>query len=249
MTRTAFTPIVAERLGYYVYLLADPRSDEVFYVGKGKGDRVFAHVAAAVEDDSIVSPKLDRIRDIHGAGLEVVHEFIRICLNEATAFEVESACIQMLGMDHLHNAVLGHHVAIRGRMSIDVAVSLFDAEPAPPLNVPALLIRIPKLWHPGMSAAELYEATHGWWKIGPRREKAQYALSVNRGVIREVYRIRPGSWRQQAKGDRGWLPGTDPTNRWGFDGDLAPELEELKNHSVKHLLKRGMASPVLYLNC
>ena len=33
----AVLPGVVEKLGYYVYALRDPRSGEIFYVGKGKG--------------------------------------------------------------------------------------------------------------------------------------------------------------------------------------------------------------------
>jgi hypothetical protein len=36
-----FPPGVAEKLKTYVYRLIDPRNGETFYVGKGKGDRVF----------------------------------------------------------------------------------------------------------------------------------------------------------------------------------------------------------------
>ena len=34
---------VQEAIGYYVYVLVDPRTKQVFYVGKGKGNRVFDH--------------------------------------------------------------------------------------------------------------------------------------------------------------------------------------------------------------
>lgn len=39
-----FPPGVMEHLGWYVYRLIDPRDGSTFYVGKGKGNRVFAHM-------------------------------------------------------------------------------------------------------------------------------------------------------------------------------------------------------------
>jgi len=44
-----------------------------------------------------------------------------------------------------------------------------------------------------MSAEELYETTQGWWTLGPRRNSADYAFAVNRGVIREACRIGESS--------------------------------------------------------
>ena len=43
-----FAPEVIERLKWYVYRLVDPRSGETFYVGKGKGNRVFQHAKGAL---------------------------------------------------------------------------------------------------------------------------------------------------------------------------------------------------------
>ena len=40
----SFKKGVAEELGFYVYRLIDPRNGQTFYVGKGRGDRVFAHI-------------------------------------------------------------------------------------------------------------------------------------------------------------------------------------------------------------
>jgi hypothetical protein len=39
----AFPSEVIEKLGFYAYRLIDPRTGETFYVGKGKGNRVFQH--------------------------------------------------------------------------------------------------------------------------------------------------------------------------------------------------------------
>ena len=242
-----FTPYVSERLKHYVYLLRDPRDGKTFYVGKGHDNRVFAHAQDALSEETGKTDKLDRIRQIHAAGGVVDSALLRFGLTEATAFEVESAVIQLLGLDTLDNQVAGHHIGERGLMTTDVAISLFDAPPAEEITVPSVLIRIPQLWSPAMPPEELFLATRGWWKINPRLHESRYAFSVNRGVIREVYQI--DGWRPQQEGDHGWSPVLTEPPRWGFEGSIAPKMGHYRNRSVKHLLKRGMASPVLYLNC
>ena len=39
-----FPPSVQKKPRYYVYVYLDPRDSEVFYVGKGTGNRAFAHL-------------------------------------------------------------------------------------------------------------------------------------------------------------------------------------------------------------
>ena len=65
-----FSQAVIENLQYYVYFLLDPRGDNVFYIGKGIGNRVFNHMEGAIAD-RIESEKLDTIRDIINSGYKV----------------------------------------------------------------------------------------------------------------------------------------------------------------------------------
>ena len=242
------SPYVQERLGYNVYLLSDPRDGRIFYVGKGKGNRVFAHAHDALGEE-LASDKLDGIRAIRASGHDVGHRLLRFGMTEKAAFDVEAAAIQLLGLDGLTNAVAGHQIAMRGRMSVEVAASLFDATPAPPITEPTMLIKIPRLWNPSISLADLYEATAGWWAIRnvTRRNNVRYAFCVVKNVIREVYRIE--GWRQRHEGDRDWEDDIGKEPRWGFTGVVADDMARFRNTSVASLYKKGDANEIRWFNC
>ena len=57
----SFPQEVIDKIQWYVYRLIDPRNGETFYVGKGKGNRIFAHIRqeASVKLDEL-DPKLER---------------------------------------------------------------------------------------------------------------------------------------------------------------------------------------------
>ena len=99
-------PRVAEQLGFYVYLLIDPRTGLPFYVGKSARDRCFSHVAEArrTARDSLGDyTKLATIREIEDAGVPIRIDLRRHGLDETTAFIVESAAIDLLGLAQLVN--------------------------------------------------------------------------------------------------------------------------------------------------
>lgn len=91
-----FSETVAARLRHYVYRLIDPRNGITFYVGRGQGNRVFAHAAGqekptGAEDSEVL--KLKTIRTIKNAGFEVQHVIHRHGMDGDTAKEVEAALI------------------------------------------------------------------------------------------------------------------------------------------------------------
>ena len=57
--RNHFSQAVSAKLKCYVYRLIDPRNGETFYVGKGKGDRVFRHARGALKLNGEQEDKLD----------------------------------------------------------------------------------------------------------------------------------------------------------------------------------------------
>jgi hypothetical protein len=226
-------------LDNYVYLLRDPRgSKEFFYVGKGKGNRVFQHEIDAEDDgvtDEAISAKVARIQSIKAAGLQVEQFILRHGLSEGEAFHVESAVIDMVGVSSLSNLQRGHYSTEFGLKSADEIRVMYSAKPFD-TDLPVILININRLFDVEMTAAEMYDATRKSWVMGPKRNKALYAVATYRGLTREAYKIN--DWFQDGK-------------RWGFNGVVANEdvRINLTNMSIAHLSKRGAANPIRYHKC
>ncbi len=236
-----FSQAVIEAIGYYVYLLIDPANNEIFYIGKGTGNRIFHHIQMAVQDDEM-SAKLDRIREIQARGDDVQDMIHRHGLTENEAFEVEAALIDLakwLGIK-LTNIVNGHHSSDRGRMTAQEVIAQYDA-PVLDIQEPVMLVILNRNYQRGMTADQLYEITQGNWVVGTRRNQVQYVLAVYDGLVREVYSAQS------------WLPVKDKkaktSKRWRFTGTIATELQHYVGGSVAHYITQGSQNPVRYLNC
>jgi hypothetical protein len=236
--------VVAAKLGYYVYLYVDPRDNRVFYVGKGKGARALAHL-----DDQAKEGVRAVIAELESAGMIPRIEILAHGLLDAeVAFRVESAAIDLLGIENLGNAVRGHHSS-KGRMSLEEVVALYTRKPAR-IQEPAILIRISRLYRYGMTAVELYDATRSAWKVGARRGLVELAFAVHEGVVREVYRVED------------WLPagstfnsrfdgrGSPRADRWEFVGVVAADEVRKRyiNRYVGDMFPQGAQNPIAYVN-
>lgn len=237
----AFPQEVVRELGTYVYRLIDPRNGETFYVGKGKGNRVFAHIeaeTAELEGDD-ADNKLTRIRQIRLAGFEVAHVIHRHGMDDKTAFEVEAALID--AYPGLTNIVAGAGSNDRGPMHAREIVTRYAAEPAK-FEHRAILITVNR------TAAEtsLYEATRYAWKISkPKAQQAEVVLSVVQGLI--VGAFVAERWLPATSGN---FPGRAPRpGRIGFVGAEAPKsitAQYVGKRVPDVYRKRGAANPVRY---
>lgn len=237
---------VARKLGYYVYLLTDPRSDRPFYVGKGKGRRLLDHLSDVSKSRKrAVLNELDRLR------IPPTFEILAHALaDEETAFRIEAAVIDLLGLSHLTNSVRGWRSVQTGRMPLAQAIAYYAAKPVR-VSDPALLIRVNRLYRHDIKPIELYEITRGVWRLGRRRQGAKFALAVFEGVVREVYTIHSwhpaGSTRYETRRHSD----VNSPGRCEFLGEVAAHTvrERYKNRSVGSYFNRGQQSPVVYVNC
>lgn len=81
---------------FYVYALIDPRDGRAFYIGKGCGKRVHAHVLASKRGTESNPEKDSRIREIQAAGATVVERIMRRFDSEEDALELERRLIRRL---------------------------------------------------------------------------------------------------------------------------------------------------------
>lgn len=92
---------------YYVYVLLDSRDDQVFYVGKGTGERACQHEIEAKGD--YTNAKIEKIREIQNSKSNVIIRVIGRYETESEAFAVESTLIHWVyGYDNLTNMQSGH---------------------------------------------------------------------------------------------------------------------------------------------
>ena len=236
-----FKKEVAEALKFYVYRLIDPRNGETFYVGKGKGNRVFDHALGeplAGEDE--LDDKLQRIREIRVDGFEVAHVIHRHGLaTEKLALEVEAALID--AYPGAANFLAGHDSDTRGVMHSQQIIERYEA-PVADFKHRLVIISVNRT---ATERASIYEAVRYAWKIDPRRAKAaEYVLAVQQGLVVGVFEA--SRWIQATPEN---FPGISFEQRgpprWGFVGRNAP-TEVAKLYLRKRIPERSWGSPVRY---
>ena len=248
-----FSPSIINDLKYYVYLYSHPLTNEVFYVGKGKGNRVFAHLL-----DQRESHKVKYIKELALQGLEPKIEILVHGLeDEEVALRVESSVIDLLGIHNLTNKQNGYKSVTVGRMTIDQVTAIYKKEVSI-INDPVVLIRINKAFRYSLPENELYEYTRGRWVLSPKRaKKAKYAFAVYQGIVQEIYEIL--DWYNAGTTESFRIEGKDIhldtfesiKGRFEFIGNIAPD--EIRNKyrftSVEHYFRKGNSNPIKYINC
>lgn len=195
-----------EELCFYVYSLVDPRNSKIFYIGKGRGNRVFQHCEAAILEDE-ESLKLNLIRDIIASGAKVEHYILRHKLSEKEALQIESVLIDFLtypkfNMEQvLTNIVSGHHQWDEGIKTVEEISAIYDCEKIKVMSHDHLMwVSLNRSFddakaHGIYQRINIYEKTRKYWSIAKfRAAKVDYVLGVYHGIVRSVLKVDNYEW-------------------------------------------------------
>ena len=233
---------VEKTLEYYVYAYYDPRDGKLFYIGKGKENRLFAHL-----HDQSENAKSRRIAEIYESGKEPIIEVLRYGLTDNEAGLVEAACIDLVGLKNLTNQVAGHHHSSFGRINSKELIAMLQAESVE-ITHKVILLKISRLYRSAMTPFELYEATRGIWKAsGQRRNHVQFAFALFQGIVKEVYEIE--HWDTAGTTPYTTRPDIAEHNlegRWEFKGHPAPQ--EIRERYIGKRVDEPSQNPIRYVN-
>ena len=242
-----FNKETIQKLKRYVYLLSDPETGDIFYVGKGKGNRVFSHLK-----DYSNSGKAKKIKELKSRNLDPKIEILVHGIDdELTIKKIESAMIDLIGKNNLTNVVGGYESTDFGRMDITQIVAKYNSKEAR-ITEPVLLIKLSDTFRYNMDPMELYDYTRGIWMVNENRVKnVSYAFSIYDGIIQETYKalewFPAGSTYSSRTDKKSWKVNMD--KRREFVGHISENMrKKYRYKSVEHYFKSGARNPLLYLN-
>ncbi|MFR3451302.1 MAG: LEM-3-like GIY-YIG domain-containing protein [Collinsella sp.] len=242
-----FSPKQSKRLEYYVYIYSDPVTKVPFYVGKGKGNRAFAHLHDGSESD-----KARKIAEIQARGRQPLIEILVFGLDEKAAYKVEAAAIDLLGLKNLTNKQAGHESSLYGRIEVSELDARFDHGELAESDFleDAVLVKVNQLYRNGMSDFELYEVTRGFWRVDTSKvEGIHLALAVYDGMVLEAYEI--AAWLPAGSGmcAARSVSQAELAHRMEFVGRVANRCigDHYVGKGVSGLYAPGSANPIRYV--
>lgn len=214
---------ITDKANYYVYALLDPANNEIFYIGKGKNQRVVDHIKEALncyQKMTNPSAKVQRILSIL-QNQQTLPKFIflRTGLTEQAAYELEGMMIDFLlkykwfnflKIADLTNIQNGHHNDVNGIKDMDDLRRILLAEDAV-INKTDKILAISINNSYFLANKNVYDAVRSSWSVDVRRaNRADYVVAVYQGVIIGVF--ENVKWTKVANSDRHEFTATQVTD-------------------------------------
>jgi hypothetical protein len=235
---TKFSPEVIKKLQYYVYRLAEPTRDgktfgKTFYIGKGKGNRIFQHIAEKTKDKD-GSLKIETINKIGKKNVILIIHRWGLC--ETAAFELEAALIDVY--ESLTNIASGRRSDVSPSTVEQIQETLGIKETAK-FEHKVLMIKITQD-SINKQKNNIYKAVCEAWKINRENaNKVDYVLAVCNGVIKEAFVLTGKKWHESPR----------EAGRYKFEGKPAPDsIQDLYRNKLipQEYREKNAANPIRY---
>ena len=220
----------------YVYCEIDEENKRIpIYIGKGKRDRCLSHLKNLDGENNQKDKRISDLVATNRLGIDI----IAYGLNEQNALVVESACIDLMGVDNLENKHRGQGENVKRIPLNELTRILMEKTVAVSRKHRGVAILINRDYKPTFGDLELLEITRGIWKKGmvTIAGDSKYAYTTHKGVVKEVYEIH--SWvpagtqeyfTRELENIKNW------EDRWEFVGRKAPD--DIRKRYVGNIIER-----------
>ena len=180
-------------LKYYVYIycsIEDDNSRKPIYIGHGKSERCLDHIKDLENKSDTKSLILKKLYNQKKLDIDIIaHK-----LDKETALTVESACIDLIGVNNLENIIKGQGENIK-RIPIEELSNKYNQKYAEiEEEHRGFVIIVNKLYKPYFNDHETLETVRGIWKknlvtIAKNSKCPKFAFASYNGIIKEVYEV------------------------------------------------------------
>ncbi len=181
------------KLKYYVYIYCSIEDDNFrkpIYIGHGKDQRCLDHIKDLQHKNDQKSVTIKKLYDQKKLDIDIIaHK-----LNRETALAVESACIDLVGLENLENLVKGHGENIK-RIPIEELSNKYNEIHADIIDEhKGFIILVNQFYKPNFTPLETLEIVRGIWikkliSIAKNSKNPKYAFAAYNGIIKEVYEV------------------------------------------------------------
>ncbi|MCD4827472.1 MAG: hypothetical protein K8Q99_06835 [Acholeplasmataceae bacterium] len=255
-----FDQLTTAKLNYYVYALENQETNRIFYVGKGKGNRVFSHQEGVLKQQDMFdgensNDKNNEIANILRQGNKVRSYIVRWNLQEKEALKLESSIIDLLNLNKifdLTNIVRGNQTEF-GITTTQEISNRFNATPLleSEINDKIIFVNINKEYYNCLESGhinfdKIYEKTRYSWLVALwRANQAKYICTVYRGIVKATF-LKEGDWFLHREYDQVTKAGKKiKKKRYAFNGTLV-ENSFYDNKDVSVFYKKGSIGPIKY---
>jgi len=232
----SFSKKSIENLKHYVYALVDPETENIFYIGRGKGNRGFQHLK---ENNDDKSEKSKTIAAIRAKGQEPRLDIIRYGLNAKSVIEVEAAIIDSLGLTNITNEIRGFDTE-RGRSKSEDLNTQLGGKPLSVNEIKDNVI----LFFCHKSLAEgnnHYDSTRQFWRLAENRIRKvdnngnlyyKYAFTMKGNTVLDIFKILQWFPAGTTVSSREYKSLNKNTNEWEFTGTNR-NSSEFRNYDIE----------------